>query len=254
MGYALQWLRSLAFNASMYLAMAVLAVVFLPFALASPRGALYACHTYCRWVVWSARWMIGLRTEVRGTPPTDEVMIAAKHQSFFDIIVIFGAVPRGRFIMKRELLFAPILGQYAWRIGCIPVNRGKRGQAIQKMVRDVARGAREPGQLIIYPQGTRVPPGAERPYKIGTAVLYQELQQACIPVATNIGVFWPKRAVMRRPGTAVVEFLPRIPAGLEKPDFMQRLENQVEGASNRLMREAGYAGSLPGPEREEGTG
>ncbi len=236
---AIQWLRSLFFNACMYVAMLVLAIVFFPYALFSRDGAYAACHTYCRWVIWSARWMVGLKVEVRGEAPTDEVMVAAKHQSFFDIIVIFHAVPRGKFIMKRELLFAPLLGQYAWRLGCVPVNRGKRGQAIQKMVADVEKGRREPGQLIIYPQGTRVPPGQKRPYKVGTSVLYQQLGQDCVPVATNIGVFWPKRGVMRKPGTAVVDFLPRIPAGLSKDAFMERLEKDVETTSNLLMASAG---------------
>jgi 1-acyl-sn-glycerol-3-phosphate acyltransferase len=236
----IQWLRSLAFNISMYAAMAVLAVVYLPYALLSREGAYAACHNYCRWVIWTARWMVGLKVEVRGTPPTDEVMVAAKHQSFFDILVIFHAIPRGKFIMKRELLFAPILGQYAWRIGCVPVNRGKRGQAIAKMVADVEKGRREPGQLVIYPQGTRVAPGVDMPYKVGTAILYEQLGQPCVPVATNIGVFWPKRGVLRRPGTAVVEFLPRLPTGLSREEFMRSLAFEIETVSDALMAEAGF--------------
>lgn len=242
MGDIVQWVRSLIFNFGMYLAMLVLAIVFFPLALASAEGARKACKTYCRWVIWSASWIVGLKTVVRGTPPTGEVLIAAKHQSFFDIIVIFGSVPRGKFIMKRELIFAPLLGQYAWRIGCIPVNRGKRGAAIEKMLRDVEKGRAEPGQLIIYPQGTRVAPGAHRPYKIGSGLLYEQLGQPCVPVATNIGVFWPKREVMRRPGTAVVEFLPQIDPGLDKQDFIARLEDDIETHSNRLMAEAGFTG------------
>jgi 1-acyl-sn-glycerol-3-phosphate acyltransferase len=236
----LQWLRSLVFNISMYAAMAVLAVVYLPYALLSREGAYKACHNYCRWVIWTARWMVGLKVEVRGTPPTDEVLVAAKHQSFFDILVIFHAIPRAKFIMKRELLFAPILGQYAWRIGCVPVNRGKRGQAIAKMLADVAKGLREPGQLVIYPQGTRVAPGVDMPYKVGTAILYEQLGQPCVPVATNIGVFWPKRGVLRRPGTTVVEFLPRLPPGLPRDEFLKSLEFEIETVSNALMAEAGF--------------
>ena len=184
--------------------------------------------------------MVGLRTEIRGTPPMGEVMIAAKHQSFLDIILIFGAVPAGKFIMKRELMWAPVIGQYALRIGCVPVDRGKRSQAIKQMVRDVARGRQAPGQLIIYPQGTRIAPGVKAPYKIGTGVLYEELGQDCVPAATNVGLFWPRKGIARKPGLAVVEFLPPIAAGLERAAFMARLEDQVETASNRLMREAGF--------------
>ncbi|SER68395.1 1-acyl-sn-glycerol-3-phosphate acyltransferase [Tranquillimonas rosea] len=239
MGQAMQWVRSLIFNVSMYLAMFVIAIAFAPMALFSRHWARRACLTWCNWVRWSAAWMIGLRSEVRGTPPTGEVMIAAKHQSFLDIILIFSSVPAGKFIMKRELKFAPLLGQYAMRIGCVPVDRGKRGRAIKQMLQDVGRGLIAPGQLIIYPQGTRVAPGVDAPYKTGTGVLYQQLGQPCVPVATNVGAFWPRRGVVRKPGLAVVEFLPEIEPGLPLPHFMDKLRQDIEGASDKLLAETG---------------
>lgn len=240
MSHAIQWLRSLLFNIQMYVAMVVLAIVFLIPMILHPKGAILAAKVYCRWVIWTARWMVGIKVEIRGTPPTDQVVVAAKHQSFFDIIVIFAQMPWPKFIMKRELLYAPILGQYAYRLGCVPVNRGKGALAVKKMVKDVESGAAYPGQLVIYPQGTRVPAGQIRPYKVGTAMLYQETGQACVPVALNIGVFWPKRGVMRYPGTAVVEFMDPIEPGLSVSEFMQRLENAIEPRSNELMAEAGF--------------
>jgi 1-acyl-sn-glycerol-3-phosphate acyltransferase len=236
----IQWLRSLLFIAQMYVAMLIFSILYFPWAVVSSAGAHAACHAYSRWVFWTLRWMTGLKTEVRGTPPTGEVMIAAKHQSFLDIMLIYNAVPRGKFIMKRELMFAPLLGQYALRIGSVPVNRGKRGAAIAKMLADVKSGKAEGGQLIIYPQGTRVAPGVDRPYKIGTGALYEQLGQTCVPVATNVGVFWPRHGILRKPGLAVVEFLPAIPPGLPRDAFMARLTDEVEGASNRLMAEAGF--------------
>jgi 1-acyl-sn-glycerol-3-phosphate acyltransferase len=237
---ALRWVLSLVFVIQMYLAMAVIALAFAPWAIFSRHGARTACKTYCRWVILTLRILCGLRCEVRGTPPTAEALVAAKHQSFLDIILIFNAVPAGKFVMKRELMYAPFLGQYARKIGCVPVNRGKRGAAIAKMKADVARGTAEPGQLIIYPQGTRVAPGARKPYKVGTGLLYEQLAQPCYPVATNVGVFWPKRGILRKPGLAVVEFLPSITPGLPVSQFMARLEAEVETNSNHLMAEAGY--------------
>jgi 1-acyl-sn-glycerol-3-phosphate acyltransferase len=237
---ALRWVLSLVFVVQMYLAMAVFAVVFAPWALFSRRGAYAAMHGYCRWVIFTLRILCGLRCEVRGTPPSTEALIAAKHQSFLDIMMIFHAVPAGKFVMKAELMYAPFLGQYAKRIGCVPVNRGKRGAAILRMKADVAAGAAEPGQLIIYPQGTRVAPGLTKPYKVGTGLLYEQLGQPCYPVATNVGVFWPKRGILRKPGLAVVEFLPPIPPGLPAAEVMARLEAEVESHSDRLMAEAGF--------------
>jgi 1-acyl-sn-glycerol-3-phosphate acyltransferase len=107
-------------------------------------------------------------------------------------------------------------------------------------VADVKAGTTAPGQLIIYPQGTRVAAGATKPYKIGVGVLYAELGQDCVPAATNVGVFWPRHGILRKPGLAVVEFLPRVPAGQSVQEFMRRIEPLVESASNRLMAEAGF--------------
>lgn len=240
-----QWLRSAVFMVQMYLAMLVLGLLFAPWAAVSPKGARTACKTYARWVLWTARWMVGIRSEVRGQVPSGEAIIAAKHQSFLDILIIFNAVPSARFIMKRELMWTPVIGVYAKRLGCVPVNRGKRGAAITKMVKDVAAENREPGQLIIYSQGTRVAPGARKPYKIGTAVLYEGLKQPCIPAATNVGVFWPRTGIYRKPGLAVVEFLEPMQPGITREDFMAQLEQRVESRSDALMREAGFDPGQP---------
>ena len=237
---ALQYALSFIFIVQMYLAMVVLAIFWTPIALVRRDAAFDAVRSYCRWVRWSAAALVGLKSEVRGQIPDDEVLIAAKHQSFFDIIMIVSVVPRPKFIMKRELLWAPILGWYAKRIGCVSVNRGKRSQAMAQMIADVKAGAAQPGQLIIYPQGTRVAAGAVKAYKVGVGVLYSELGQDCVPVATNVGVFWPRHGIYRKPGLAVVEFLPRIAAGLSVADFMARIEPAVEAASDRLMADAGY--------------
>ncbi|NOE19885.1 1-acyl-sn-glycerol-3-phosphate acyltransferase [Ruegeria atlantica] len=237
---AVQWVRSLIFMIVIYAWMLILGIVFLPYALFSKAGALRACKTYARSTMWLARWMVGIRCEVRGGVPTNEVVIAAKHQSFLDIIIIFDAIPHGKFIMKRELLFTPVIGMYARRLGCIPVNRGKRGAAVTKMVKDVSKEFSEPGQLVIYPQGTRVAPGAKKPYKVGTAVLYEGLGFPCVPVATNAGVFWPRTGVMRKPGLAIVDFLDPIEPGVGRDEFLARLEDVIETRSNELMREVGF--------------
>ncbi len=236
----IQWLRSLIFVGQMYLAMPVLALVFTPWAIFDRRGAFAGVHTYCRWVRWTAGWMVGLKTEIRGDVPLAEVVIASKHQSFLDIIMIVSAVPRPKFIMKASLRRAPILGWYALRIGCVAVDRGKRAAAIKQMMEGVSSGQQEPGQLIIYPQGTRVAPGVERPYKIGTGLLYKETGQIVIPAATNVGVFWPRTGILRKPGVAVVEFLPEITPGLEVDVFMAKLEEVIESRSDALLDEAGF--------------
>lgn len=237
---AVQWVRSLFFVTQVYLMMPVIGLLFAPWALFSRTGARACCKAYSHWAFWTARWMVGIRVEVRGTPPAGGVMVAAKHQSFLDVMMIFTALPTGKFIIKREILWTPVIGQYAKLLGCVAVNRGKRGSAIKQMLADVASGAQESGQLIIYSQGTRILPGVKAPYKVGVGVLYKDMGQTCIPVATNVGVMWPRRGIMHRPGVAVIEFLDPIAPDLSRGDFMAELESVVEEKSNALMREAGF--------------
>lgn len=240
-----QYLRSFVFIVQMYLAMAVVAIGFAPFAMIRREMALQACQRYCQYVRWTAGWMVGLKSEIRGDIPAGAVLVAAKHQSFFDIILIFGALPNARFVMKKQLMRAPFLGWYAKLLGCIPVDRGKGGAAVRDMLARVEHGREIAGQIIIYPQGTRVAPGDQKPYKIGSAVLYGQLGQPCVPVATNVGLFWPKRSMLRKQGVAVVEFLPPIAEGQDLRAFLTQLESQVETRSNALMAEAGFALAAP---------
>jgi 1-acyl-sn-glycerol-3-phosphate acyltransferase len=240
MRLALQYVRSFVFIVQMYIAMAVVALAFAPLAAFRREMALKACHTYCHYVRWTAGWMVGLHVDIRGELPQGAALIAAKHQSFFDIILIFGALPNPRFVMKKQLMRTPFLGWYAKWLRCIPVDRGKGGAAVRDMLARVEQGREIAGQIIIYPQGTRVAPGDAKPYKVGSAVLYEQLGQPCVPVATNVGLFWPKRSMLRKPGTAVVEFMPPIPEGEDPRMFLTTLEHAVETRSNALMADAGF--------------
>jgi len=236
----IQWIPSLIFIVLMYVSMAVMAIALFPLALMRKDGAQISIHLYTRWTLFLARWIVGLRSEVRGEVPTGEVLICSKHQSFLDILIIVNACPAPKFVMKSILRYTPFLGWYAMKIGCVPIDRGRRAEAIRQMMEGVTAGTAPPGQLIIFPQGTRVAPGQHRDYKIGAAVLYHELHQTCVPAATNVGIFWPRRGIMRKPGLAVVEFLPAIAPGLDRKHFMTKLETEIETRSDALMREGGF--------------
>ncbi len=242
MGYAIQWLRSLIFAAQMYLMMPLMALVFVPFAIFDRKVVYTFVKTYARYCRWSLGWIAGVKTEVRGEVPTDACLIASKHQSFLDVILIISVAWQPRVIIKRELHYLPVFRFFGSRMGNVPVNRGTRGKAITKMKADVESGKNLPGQLLIYPQGTRIAPGVKAPYKIGTGLLYEQTEMDCVPAATNVGVFWPKRGVYRKQGLAVLEFLPRIKAGKPRDEFMAEMEQVIEVASDRLIAEAEFEG------------
>jgi 1-acyl-sn-glycerol-3-phosphate acyltransferase len=238
MRLVIQYVFSVIFIIQMYLMMVLVTVFFTPIVLFRGDLSMTAINTWCSWVKFTAKLLVGIKTEVRGIIPDDEVLIISKHQSFLDIIMIVSALNQPKFIMKKEILITPIIGFWAKKIGCIPIDRGKKGAAIKEMVKAVHMSSKKkPGQLIIFPQGTRVAPKAQAPYKIGSGVLYSELNQDCVPVATNVGMLWPRSSILRTPGSAVIEFLPRVKSGLDIKEFMDLIENNIEQASDNLMNE-----------------
>src|SRR5205814_8927385 len=135
------------------------------------------------------------------------------------------------------LMFIPFFGWYAWKAGMIPVHRGRGSLAPAAMTAgaraELARGR----QIIIFPEGTRRAPGAEPSYKYGVVHLYAETGAACLPLALNSGLFWPRRSFRRYPGTIVVEALDSVAPGLDKNAFADLLQQRIEAATARLAAE-----------------
>jgi 1-acyl-sn-glycerol-3-phosphate acyltransferase len=233
----MQWLRSVVLIFLVYLLMAVMGIIGAPVVLWSQSWTRSWMKLYARGVFVMAQWLCGLRVEIRGPVPTGAVVVAAKHQSLLDVFMLFTALPEPHFVMKRELIWAPVLGLYALRAGCIWITREKRGEG-KTMLRRLQNRHKGSGQIAIYPQGTRVPPGEVRPYRRGAAMVYENFDLPMVLVAANVGWFWPKRSLLRRPGTAVLEFLETLPPGLPRTEVMQRMEASIETASDRLGEEA----------------
>lgn len=232
-------IRSVICDVLVYGWMFVFGILAAPAAVVSRDATYWIMKTYSRNVFWLLRVVCGIRVEVRGAPPApgEELVVASKHQSYLDILMLMHALPRGKYVMKREIMWTPILGFYALRIGAAPINRGKGKEALESMSARLAEQRGEKGQIVIYPQGTRIPPGVKAPYKIGAAVLTKRFNLPCVPAATNVGLCWPKRGP-KRPGLAVLEFLPvRIQPDGEPAEILAQMEAAIESASERLRLE-----------------
>ena len=233
----MQTLRSAIFALLMYLLMAAMGLLGAPVVLWSRAWTRNWMKLYIRTVLALARGLCGLRAELRGPVPREAVIVAAKHQSLLDVLILFQALPEARFVMKRSLVWAPIFGLYALRIGSVWIKREKRGEG-STMMRRLQRNHSTTGQVVIYPQGTRVPPGTFKPYRRGAALAYAEFGLPMVLAATNVGWFWPKKGITRHQGTAVLEFLETLPPGLPRDQVMARMESVIEAASDRLGEEA----------------
>jgi 1-acyl-sn-glycerol-3-phosphate acyltransferase len=231
--------RSIVFNVLFYLNLLAQMIAALP-TLVMPRRALLAVvHFWARTNLWLLRVVCGIRIEIRGrekiTPGA--LLVASKHQSLWETFALFALFDDPAYILKRELMWIPFFGWFSWKASMIPVDRGRGSQALAAMTiyarSELARGR----QILIFPEGTRRPPGAEPNYKYGVVHLYAETRVTCLPVALNSGLFWPRRSFRRYPGTVIVEILDPIAPGLAKQSFADELQRVIETATARLIAE-----------------
>jgi 1-acyl-sn-glycerol-3-phosphate acyltransferase len=175
--------------------------------------------------------------EVRGREhlPPGPCLIASKHQGMLDTLVALSLCEDPCIVLKRSLMRIPVFGWYAWKVGMIPIDRAGGAQTVRQMVAAARKALDEGRQVVIYPEGTRRPPGAAPAYKGGIGVLQKELATLCVPVATNSGKVWPAHGLIKRPGVAVFDVLAPIPPGLSRQAFMKALERDLEQASLALL-------------------
>ncbi|MFC4725554.1 lysophospholipid acyltransferase family protein [Glycocaulis abyssi] len=228
---------SAIFTVWMYGLMAVMGLVCSPLLL-GPRSWARGCFAVYRWLVFGGlRVLCGIRFEVRGAEhiPSGPALIASKHQSMFETLAFWHILPDPAIILKKELKYLPFFGWYAMKLKNVAVDRSAGASALKAMLRAARERAHEGRQIVIFPQGTRVQPGAPESYKPGVAGLYGAMEVPCVPVALNSGLYWPPSGFVRRPGTIIIEFLPPIPAGLPRARFMEELETRIETASAALL-------------------
>ena len=233
-------LRSVLFYLAIYLNFLVQAVLFCPVLLLPERRVWPIARFWVRSTLWLHRCIVGVRDEIRGREniPGGALLVASKHQSAWETLRLVELLPRPAFILKRELLWVPLFGWYLKKTGMIPVDRGKRSVALDRLIVHARRAMAEGRQIIIFPEGTRRPPLAPAQYRYGVTRLYRELDTPCLPVALNSGLYWPRRAIAHRRGVILVSCLPPIPPGLDPDRFSERLKEEIESETARLMDEA----------------
>ncbi|QOZ28904.1 1-acyl-sn-glycerol-3-phosphate acyltransferase [Bradyrhizobium sp. CCBAU 51753] len=234
------FLRSLIFNVLFYVVLVLLCIVAIP-TLLLPRGALMALQA--AWAdisLFLMRVICNIRIEFRGVEkiPAGPLIIASKHQSFWETFALVRFFDHPLFILKRELMMIPVFGWLLKKAGMISVERGGGPRSLIKTLKQAAAEVQRGRQLVIFPEGTRTAPGAPPAYKAGVAQIYAESAVPCLPVALNSGLFWPRRTFMRYPGTLVVEFLDPLPPGLPRDEFMTRVRDQIETATSRIVAAA----------------
>ena len=231
--------RSILFNALFHVNIIIRMLVGLPTLVLPHRFILAVQRSYARSSLWLLRVICGVNVEWRGREkiPKGACLVACKHQSFWETFALFLLLEDPAYVLKRELMWIPLFGWLARKARMIPIDRGARAAALARMTAPAREEIARSRQIVIFPEGTRRAPGAEPRYLPGTAHLYAEIGLACVPVALNSGLFWPRRSLLRYPGTVLVEVLDPISPGLDKRMFLRRLQNAMEEATARLVAE-----------------
>ncbi len=229
--------RSAAFNLLFYLVLTLYLVVAIPFFLLPRRAMIALARHWARVNIVLLRIVCDIKLDIHGLEnvPPGALICASKHQSVWETFALVALFDDPAYILKRELMWIPFFGWCTWKAGMIPVDRGARSAALAAMNEHAKAEIRHGRQIIIFPEGTRRPAGAEPKYKYGVAHLYAELGVPCLPVALNSGLFWPRRSFMRYPGTVRVAMLDPIQPGLDKETFLARLQNEIETATAKLI-------------------
>lgn len=235
--------RSNLFNILFYTWTTAMVLCFSPGLLLPYQVTVWGQRRWASGVNLLLRWSAGIKVEIRGLQhrPQGGAIIASKHQSAWDTLIWHVILDDPAMVLKKELLSIPIYGWMCRKTRMIAVDRKAGAKALRAMLTDAKEAAELGRAIVIFPQGTRTAPGvstADMPYQPGVSALYRGLDVPVVPVALNSGLFWPRRQLLRRSGTIVLQFLEPIPPGLPRKEFDALLQERVESANLALEAEA----------------
>ena len=231
--------RSIVFNLVLWLSVLIYAPLMLPTALLPFPTRYRIIRQWARLQVFLLKLMCGLdyRVEGREHLPAGAAIIMSKHQSAWETIVFQEIFPAQTWVLKRELMWIPLFGWALALLRPIAIDRSAGRQAIEQIITQGRERLQSGIWVVVFPEGTRVAPGARRRYGVGGAVLAAETGYPVVPVAHNAGSFWPRRGFLKRPGTIRVVIGPAIdPRGRKAEEIIRQTEEWIEGEMAQLEK------------------
>ncbi len=241
------YIRSTIFNIVFYIHMIfwlILTICFLPLPKTFTRWVM---RTWASQVPFLLKHICNIEIEARGLNniPDGAIIVASNHQSFLEIILLAHHLKFALMMFKVGLGRVPAFGWALHKLRFIPIVRGGRSKTIKFIVEAAKTRVLDNGQVMIFPEGTRVSAGELRPLKQGVVAIYEALHLNCLPVAQNSGLFWPRHKWLKYPGKVIIEFLPIIPKGLPREEFTEKLHSIMMTKKIALEQEAFRADNPP---------
>lgn len=233
----MQYLRSVIFIVLMFLSMLPCAAWVL---LAAPFGRSASYRGAIAWMninFWLARVLCGLRHEVSGQEniPEQNCVVYLKHSSAWETIAELSVFPEQTWVLKRELYWVPIFGWALAALRPIAINRNAHQSAVKQVINKGSDSIRRGLWVMIFPEGTRMPPGTTRRYGMSGALLAQKAGCPIVPVAHNAEDFWPRRSTLKKPGLIRMVVGPPIETqGREPADINKDAQTWIENTMREI--------------------
>ena len=214
------------FSGIIFISLIFLPTIFLPKAVVLFGGKIMGYWTaFCLQIFLSTKIIIKGKENII---QNKKFFIAASHQSMFETFFLQTIFNSPIFILKKELLMIPVFGWYLKKIGSISIKRNKTSKENLSFFDDISKQVNSSDRpIIIFPQGTRLPPDDRTPFKKGSSRIYEELKISCQPIAINSGYTWPKKGTKKINTTLTISILKPIEPGLKKETFLQELQNTI---------------------------
>ena len=214
-----------------------LGILFLPFLLLPTNSLKTPAKVWIKGIFILLEFICGITHELKGKEniPDYPVIVVSKHQSAFETFALFYYLNKSFFIHKKQLFYIPIFGQYLWKSNMISIDRKGKSKAMRRMLNEGTKRFDDGSSIIIFPEGTRKKPGESADYKTGFIGIYREVKRKLLPVAVNSGLFWPKHKFIMKKGKIIIDILPTIDVNLSKDEVLNKVQDSIEKASNKLL-------------------
>ena len=215
----------------------LMGLLSLPFLLLPSKYIRFPAKIWIKGIFIFLQYICGVTHEIRGLNNlSDEpIIIISKHQSAFETFALYYYLKKSFFIHKKQLFYIPIFGQYLMKHSMVAIDRAGKASTMRQMISDVKKKLDSGSTIIIFPEGTRKKPWEKADYKTGFIGIYNTSKRKLQPVALNSGLFWQKGLKVIKRGHIIIEFLPQIDIGLDKREVLNKVENSIESATNKLM-------------------
>ena len=224
-------IRTFLFSFFFFIGIILISIIFIPTLFFPQKIVLFGGKIMGYWASFCFRTFLSTKIIIKGKENiinNQKFFIAASHQSMFETFFLQTIFNSPVFILKKELLMIPIFGWYLKKIGSIAIRRNKITKENLSFFDEISKQINSSDRpLIIFPQGTRLPPEVRTPFKKGSSRIYEELKISCQPIAINSGNTWPKKGSLKIKTILTISILKPIEPGLEKEIFLKNLENII---------------------------